>query len=81
MALEAVAPYHLGMQWIEFEGESPFMSFQAVQGDAKLSVDLATVKDIDDAVAELKHQIDVAAARMKMVLQKPFKLNLDAQGS
>ena len=58
------------MDWISFEGESPFMTFVAVQGGSRLSSHLASTSEIDHAAAELKRQIDVAAKRMKLVLQK-----------
>jgi len=57
------------MQWIDFEGESPFLTFRAVQ-DGRLSSHLASESEIDFAADELKKQIDVAAGRMKIMLQK-----------
>ena len=58
------------MHWIDFEGERPFLKFLAVQRDGRLSSDLASESEIDYAVERLKHEIDVAANRMKMVVQK-----------
>jgi hypothetical protein len=70
------------MDWIDFEGESPFMFIFAVQGGSHLSSHLANEAKIDHAAAELKRQIDITVRRMKMALQKPpGKLFPDAQGS
>jgi hypothetical protein len=57
------------MDWIEIKGDAPFIAFKAVQSDGHLSSHLANERDVDDAVAELKRQIDLVAKRMKLKLQ------------
>jgi hypothetical protein len=61
------------MDWIDFEGDAPFMAFKAVQSSGRLSSHLATESEIDHAAAELIRQIEIMAKRMKMALQKPPK--------
>ncbi len=63
--------YRQGMDWIDFEGEAPFMFIRAVQGGSRLSSHLANETEIDYAADELKRQIDITVRRMKMALQKP----------
>ena len=59
------------MQWITYGPNGMFLGFFAVQGEARLSSQLASPGEIDEAAKQLKHQIDVAANRMKLELQKP----------
>lgn len=66
------------MQWIDDEGDVPFLAFVGVQGDARLSVNLATTSEIDHAVEDLKRQIDEAARRMKRRLDKRTEPFTDA---
>ena len=71
MASGHAGAYHKRMDWIDFEGEAPFLRFCAVQRDGRLSSHLASVAEIEAAANLLKHQIDVAANRLKLALQKP----------
>lgn len=70
-------------QYVTFERRGMFPALFAVQGDGRLTWELASPGEVDGAVRELKRQIDVEARRLKMELQRhvePFG-NHDAQGS
>jgi len=58
------------MEWITFERRGSFPAFFAFQSDGCLSNELAHPDEVDHAVNELKRQIDVAAKRIKLELQR-----------
>jgi len=62
------------MDWISFERRGFFPAFVAVQSDGHLSSELAHPDEVDHAADELKHQIDVAAKRIKLELQRKPQL-------
>ncbi len=61
------------MDWITFAERSPFVILEAVQAEGRLSSEFASAAEVDEAVRQLKHQLDVAANRAKLALQKPPK--------
>lgn len=72
------------MDWISYKESGFFWAFYAVQRTGHLSSQLAHPDEIDYAANELKRQIDVAAKRMKLELQKPPRPlfgDRDAKGS
>jgi hypothetical protein len=62
------------MDWITFERRGFFPVFFAVHSDGRLSSELAHPDEVDCAAKELKRQIDVAARRMKLELQRRVPL-------
>lgn len=65
------------MDWITYKRSGMFWGLFAVQGDGHLSSQLANASEIDFAADELKRQIDVAANRLKLELQRaPAPLHL-----
>jgi hypothetical protein len=58
------------MDWIEYVERWPFVQFVASHGDGHLSSECSSAAEVEAAATELKRQIDIAANRMKMALQR-----------
>ena len=70
------------MDWITFKPNGLFCwSFYAVQGD-RLSSQLASPEEVDEAVTGLKRQLDAVAKEIKREIAKPrgsaFEMVTDA---
>lgn len=61
------------MQWIKFDRAGLYLALFAVQAEGRLSSELANDGEIDEAVAELKRQLDRAAVEAKKALPRVVK--------